>query len=69
MYNVPIPKNFLGTHREQLRLLSIQERAFLNMQNYEQDPLRAMVAAYAFQESGKQMDGLVQALSNANNVQ
>lgn len=44
LYALPVPKKILSIHKEQIRLLAIQENIFKNLVNYERDPLVAAVS-------------------------
>lgn len=47
LYQLPVPENLLEIHKKELALLETQKRIFELTQNYEQDPLQAMLAFQA----------------------
>ena len=42
---LPVPKNLVSYHRREVELLVAQKNAFALMNNYEQDPVQAILAA------------------------
>ena len=47
LYRLPVPENLLGIHKRELVLMETQKKIFELMQNYQDNPLQALLAFQA----------------------
>lgn len=72
LYNLPVPEEVLPIHKEQIRLLAIQEKIFENLVNYERDPMAASVSVSLLFSMTEDLEALSQTISNfikENNIE
>ena len=71
LYGLPVPKNLIALHREQLRLTTIEKSIFEAIANYRTDALSASIAISLYETAFKQIQSYRQTLRDfmaTNNI-
>ena len=63
IYALPAPRSLSAFHKEYLRLLSVHGEALRSLVDYENDPLKAVVAVRIFEETTNEIKVLMQSLA------
>jgi len=59
---IPAPNDLATFHEEQLKIISVQKKAFENSADFQTDPLKSMTAVQVIEETGGRLDRLWQSL-------
>lgn len=57
-YNLEVPQNLIEIHRKEISLLTGQQKVFIAMANYQQDPLQAMLVGKVYGQLEKEFKDL-----------
>ena len=66
-YILPVPQTLFAIHKEQISLMTAQRNIFSILENYNEDPLKALLAIQAFESIQKEVTALKTTVFNLTN--